>query len=71
MQFDSRLSIASTFIDKLKEDTFDNFIRGPYLATMEIERIKHLRGKGNDDNLMDCIVQYFCRYLIPQNLSLL
>ncbi|KAF1881581.1 hypothetical protein Lal_00021436 [Lupinus albus] len=37
-------------------------IRCPYLATIEIERRKHLRGKGNDDNLMDSIVQYFCRF---------
>lgn len=70
MQFDSRLSIASAFIQKLKADTVDNFIRCPYLATIEIERRKHLRGKGNDDNLMDGIVQYFCRYLVAQNLSL-
>jgi N-terminal acetyltransferase B complex non-catalytic subunit len=64
VQFDSRISIASAFIRKLQTDTVDNSVRGPYLATIEIERRRHLRGKGNDNNLMDGIVQYFCRYLI-------
>ncbi|OIV89029.1 hypothetical protein TanjilG_24099 [Lupinus angustifolius] len=61
-QFDSRISIASDFIQKLQADSANNMIRCPYLATIEIERRKHLRGKGNDDNLMDNIVQYFCRF---------
>ncbi|KAL2955932.1 hypothetical protein AAZX31_18G056400 [Glycine max] len=47
---------------KLQADTINNLIRCPYLATIEIERRKHLRGKGNDDNLMDGVVQYFCRF---------
>ena len=64
VQFDSRISIASAFIRKLQTDTVDNSVRGPYLATIEIERRRHLRGKENDNNLMDGIVQYFCRYLI-------
>ncbi|MCI02772.1 phagocyte signaling-impaired protein-like, partial [Trifolium medium] len=59
-QFDSQISIASTFIRKLQTDTVDNSIRCPYLATIEIERRRHLRGKGNDNDLMDGIVQYFC-----------
>ncbi|KAI5408499.1 hypothetical protein KIW84_054370 [Lathyrus oleraceus] len=58
----SRISIASAFILKLQTDTSDNSVRCPYLATIEIERRRHLRGKGNDDNLMDVIVQYFCRF---------
>ncbi|KAK7305478.1 hypothetical protein VNO77_43384 [Canavalia gladiata] len=61
-QFDSRISIASAFIQKLQADTTNDLIRCPYLATIEIERRNHLRGKGNDDNLMDGIVQYFCRF---------
>ncbi|KHN22789.1 N-terminal acetyltransferase B complex auxiliary subunit NAA25-like [Glycine soja] len=59
-QFDSQISIASACVQKLQADTINNLIRCPYLATIEIERRKHLRGKGNDDNLMDGIVQYFC-----------
>ncbi|XP_045820585.1 N-terminal acetyltransferase B complex auxiliary subunit NAA25 [Trifolium pratense] len=61
-QFDCQISIASTFIRKLQTDTVDNSIRCPYLATIEIERRRHLRGKGNDNDLMDGIVQYFCRF---------
>ncbi|XP_027334003.1 N-terminal acetyltransferase B complex auxiliary subunit NAA25 isoform X2 [Abrus precatorius] len=61
-QFDSQISIASAFIQKLQADTVNNLIRCPYLATIEIERRKHLRRKGNDDSLMDGIVQYFCRF---------
>lgn len=71
VQFDSRISIASAFILKLQTDTSDNSVRCPYLATIEIERRRHLRGKGNDDNLMDVIVQYFCRYIVAQNISFL
>lgn len=61
MQFDSQISTASVFIQKLQADTVNNLIRCPYLASIEIERRKHLRGKENDENLMDSIVQYFCR----------
>ncbi|CAJ1960492.1 unnamed protein product [Sphenostylis stenocarpa] len=61
-QFDSQISIASACVQKLQADTVNNLIRCPYLATIEIERRKHLRGKGNDDNVMDGIVQYFCRF---------
>ncbi|KAG5090700.1 hypothetical protein JHK82_049478 [Glycine max] len=61
-QFDGQISIASACVQKLQADTINNLIRCPYLATIEIERRKHLRGKGNDDNLMDGVVQYFCRF---------
>ncbi|KAL2333032.1 hypothetical protein Fmac_014245 [Flemingia macrophylla] len=61
-QFDSRISIASACVQKLQADTANNLIRCPFLATMEIERRKHLRGKENDDSLMDGIVQYFRRF---------
>ncbi|KAF7833806.1 N-terminal acetyltransferase B complex auxiliary subunit NAA25 [Senna tora] len=66
-EFDSRISNASAFIQKLQADTTNNSVRGPYLATIEIERRKHLRGEGNDVNLMNAIVQYFCRYIIKVN----
>lgn len=68
VQFDCRISKASAFIQKLQADTSNNSLRGPCLANIEIERRKHLRGKGNDDNLMDAIVEYFCRYIITFNL---
>ncbi|XP_061359920.1 N-terminal acetyltransferase B complex auxiliary subunit NAA25 [Gastrolobium bilobum] len=61
-QFDSRISIASAFIQKLQADAVNNLIRCPYLATMEIEKRKHFCGKGNEDDLMEGIVQYYWRF---------
>ncbi|XP_047147821.1 N-terminal acetyltransferase B complex auxiliary subunit NAA25 [Vigna umbellata] len=61
-QFDRQISIASTCVQKLLADTVHNLIRCPYLATIEIERRKHLYGKRNADDVMDGIVQYFCRF---------
>ncbi|KAL9320101.1 hypothetical protein ACSQ67_011940 [Phaseolus vulgaris] len=61
-EFDSQISIASACVQKLLADTVNNLIRCPYLATIEIERRKHMRGRRNDENVMDGIVQYFCRF---------
>ncbi|KAL1348752.1 hypothetical protein HN51_024889 [Arachis hypogaea] len=61
-QFDSQISNASDFIQKLQDDTTNNSMRCPYLANIEIERRKLLRGKSNDESLMDAIVKYFCRF---------
>lgn len=63
MQFDSRISDASAFIQKLQADISDNTIRCPYLANLEVERRKHLYGKGDDDKLMEALMQYFFRYI--------
>lgn len=60
--FDSRMSNASAFVQKLQEDTDKNFIRGPYLASIEIERRKHLHREGDDDKLMELLMQYFVRF---------
>lgn len=62
VQFDSRISNASAFVQKLQKDTDENFIRCPYLANIEIERRKHLHGKDNDEKLMELLMQYFVRY---------
>lgn len=62
MQFDSRISNASAFLQKLQEDTDKNFIRGPFLASIEIERRKHLHREVDDDKLMELLMQYFVRY---------
>ncbi|KAK4278520.1 hypothetical protein QN277_016356 [Acacia crassicarpa] len=61
-EFDGQVSNALDFVQKLQADPVNNSLRGPYLAAIEVERRKHLRGKGNDDSLMDAIVQYFCRF---------
>lgn len=63
MQFDSRISDALTFVQKLQADTSADFIRCPYLAKIEIERRKLLFGKNNNDELMETVVHYYLRYL--------
>jgi len=69
MQFDSCISDASAFIQKLQADTSDNTIRCPYLGNLEVERRKHLYGKGDDEKLMGALMQYFFRYILqPQSL---
>ncbi|XP_048420479.1 N-terminal acetyltransferase B complex auxiliary subunit NAA25 isoform X1 [Pyrus x bretschneideri] len=60
--FDSRMSSASDFVNKLLENIGDNFLRSPYLANIEIERRRHLHGKGDDDKLMESLIQYFLRF---------
>ncbi|KAL5580626.1 hypothetical protein UlMin_013068 [Ulmus minor] len=60
--FDSQISIASAFVLKLQEDSDNSFMRGPFLAKIEIERRKHLHGKGDEDKLMEFLKQYFVRF---------
>ncbi|XP_008232050.1 PREDICTED: phagocyte signaling-impaired protein [Prunus mume] len=60
--FDSRMSNASEFVLKLLENIGDNFVRCPYLANIEIERRRHLHGKGDDDKFLDALIQYFVRF---------
>ncbi|TQD78795.1 hypothetical protein C1H46_035639 [Malus baccata] len=60
--FDSRMSSALEFVQKLLENIGDNFLRSPYLANIEIERRRHLHGKGDADKLMESLVQYFLRF---------
>lgn len=64
MQFDSRISEASALVQKLQEDSNNNFTRGPFYANIEIERRKHLHGKGDDYKLMEALMQYYIRYTI-------
>lgn len=61
MQFDSRISDASAFLQKLQATPSNDSIRCPYLANLEIERRKHLYGKGNDDILIEALLKYFSR----------
>lgn len=61
VQFDSRISDASTSVQKLQADSSDNLIRCPYLANLEIERRKFLYGKNNNDELMEAVLEYFLR----------
>lgn len=63
LQFDSGISKATNFVQKLQADTTDNSIRGPYLANLEIERRKKLFGKNNEDALVDALLLYYSRYV--------
>ncbi|GAV58667.1 NatB_MDM20 domain-containing protein/TPR_9 domain-containing protein [Cephalotus follicularis] len=60
--FDSRISNASAFVQKLQDDSNNNFVRCPHLANLEIERRKHLYGKNNDDDFVEALVKYFLRF---------
>lgn len=62
MQFDSRISSASDFVQKLVAEASSDSIRCPYLANLEIERRKLLFGKGDLDKLMEALIQYFSRF---------
>ncbi|KAK4731442.1 hypothetical protein R3W88_024430 [Solanum pinnatisectum] len=60
--FGSRLSNASSLVQKLLTEAINDTVRCPYLANIEIERRKLLRGKGDADKLVEALVQYFFRY---------
>ncbi|CAL5426932.1 unnamed protein product [Camellia sinensis] len=60
--FDSRISNASAFVQKLMASATNESIRCPYLANLEIERRKLLFGKGDEDKLMEALMQYFLRF---------
>lgn len=62
MQFDSRMSTAMNFVQKLMEAN-SNSERGPYLALLEIERRKLLFQKGDAGKLVQDLMQYFIRYV--------
>ncbi|KAL3530942.1 hypothetical protein ACH5RR_010264 [Cinchona calisaya] len=60
--FDSRLSRASTFVQKLLEECNNASIRCPFLENLEIEKKKLVYGKGDAAKLVDGLVQYFSRF---------
>lgn len=60
--FDSRISSASDFVQKLVAEASSGSIRCPYLANLEIERRKLLFGKGDLDKLTEALIQYFSRF---------
>lgn len=59
---DTRLSNAQTFVQKLMAGTSNDSVRCPYLAHLEIERRKLLLGKGDAEELVNALMQYFCRF---------
>ncbi|XP_038901393.1 N-terminal acetyltransferase B complex auxiliary subunit NAA25 [Benincasa hispida] len=60
--FDSRISNASAVIQKLQEDSNNKLLRGPFLANLEIERRKHMHGKGDDEKLLGALTDYYVRF---------
>ncbi|KAL6532598.1 hypothetical protein OROHE_014020 [Orobanche hederae] len=61
--FDSRMSNAVNFIRKLMGEGNDkNSERCLYWAHLEIERLKILFGKGDSDNVVEYLMQYFVRF---------
>ena len=64
MQFDSRISDASAVVQKLQEDSQNKLLRGLFFANLEIERRKHMHGKGNDEKLLGALTDYWVRYIL-------
>ncbi|XP_075519696.1 N-terminal acetyltransferase B complex auxiliary subunit NAA25-like isoform X1 [Primulina tabacum] len=60
--FDSRMSIAVNFVQKLTAVGNNNSFRCPYLENLEIERRKILSGKGDTDKIVEDLMQYFIRF---------
>lgn len=60
--FDARISTASALVQKLLASASNDVIRCPYLANLEIERRKFLFGKGDDEKLVEALMQYYCRF---------
>ncbi|XP_009599785.1 N-terminal acetyltransferase B complex auxiliary subunit NAA25 isoform X2 [Nicotiana tomentosiformis] len=60
--FGSRLSNASSLVQKLLTEASDDTVRCPYLANIEIERRKLLHGKGDANKLTQVLIEYFFRF---------
>ncbi|CAL5407165.1 unnamed protein product [Camellia sinensis] len=67
--FDSHILIAPAFAQKLFAEASSDSARCPYLANLEIERRKFLFGKGDDDKLIEALMQYFFRMLSNRELA--
>ncbi|XP_058110429.1 N-terminal acetyltransferase B complex auxiliary subunit NAA25 isoform X2 [Magnolia sinica] len=60
--FDSRISGATLFVQKLQAEAKNEHIRGPYLANLEIEKRRRLYGKDDNGKLMEVLLQYFYKF---------
>lgn len=49
-------------MEKLQKDGHDDCVRGPYLATIEIERRRHLNGNADDGKFLEALLIYFQRF---------
>ncbi|KAL6563581.1 hypothetical protein OROGR_002540 [Orobanche gracilis] len=59
--FDSRMSNAVNFVRKLMGEGNDKNSKR-YLAHLEIERLKILFGRGDSDNIVEYLMEYFVRF---------
>ncbi|KAM0953791.1 putative tetratricopeptide-like helical domain superfamily [Dioscorea sansibarensis] len=60
--FNFRLSSALCFVQNLQMKGHNDFVRCPYLATIEIERRRRLNEKADDGKLMEALLNYFNRF---------
>lgn len=67
MQFNSRISSAVSLVQRLQTDCNGSFVRGAYLANIEIERRCRLRGTKHDDNFVEALLSYFYRFVFLFN----
>jgi hypothetical protein len=56
-------------VQKLQKSDSGDFVRGPHLAIIEIERQHRLNGKTNDRKFMEALVNYFHRSVCVHLLS--
>ncbi|TVU18876.1 hypothetical protein EJB05_34993 [Eragrostis curvula] len=59
---ESRLASALSFVQRLQESNSSDCVRGPHLASIEIERQRCLNGIPNDRKLIEALVKYFSRF---------
>ncbi|XP_027090776.1 N-terminal acetyltransferase B complex auxiliary subunit NAA25 isoform X1 [Coffea arabica] len=60
--FDTRISRASVFVEKLMAECDNASIRSPHLANLEIQKRKLIYGKGDPGKLVEELMQYFSRF---------
>nr|XP_029120209.1 N-terminal acetyltransferase B complex auxiliary subunit NAA25 [Elaeis guineensis] len=63
--FYSHISRALLFVQMLQMDIQNDYIRGPFLAIIEIERRRRLHGKADDGKFMEAWLNYFHRLVDP------
>ncbi|XP_042418607.1 N-terminal acetyltransferase B complex auxiliary subunit NAA25-like isoform X2 [Zingiber officinale] len=61
-EFNSRISSAVSLVQRLQTDCNGSFVRGAFLANIEIERRCRLCGTKHDDNFVEALLTYFYRF---------
>lgn len=63
MQVESRLASALSFVQKLQVNDTSDCVRGPHLASIEIERQRCRSGNPTDRKFIEALINYFHRYV--------